>query len=210
MFKPIIMNLKIMLTLFCVIASVGFTSCSDDESGVEEQFSFEDETLSVKDANVYLTYKATIDDRLQTKYVITDGTFDADEGGFVNETYNIAIFLYTPEDDESYSPGEYRQLFQLSDAPASSNVSYMLATSESGDMDFRLETPENTEAEPIRVSGGFDDDETITFKYSGDLDSYSWNEDDVLVTERVSVSFTIKGKIQDITSSLVITRGRGE
>lgn len=200
------MKLTRLLTLFSVVVLAGFAACSDDEPGVKEQLSFEDEKISLKDANIYITYKSTYEDRLQTKYVITDGTFDTEESEFTGATYNIVVFLYTPEDADSYSGGEYRQMFDLGDAPATAKVSYMLATSETDDMDFRLETPQDQESEPIRVSGGFDDGETITFKFSGDLDSYYYNDNEELLSEPVSAAVEVRGKIKDIESLLVPAR----
>jgi hypothetical protein len=202
--KPI-MNYRRILSTILALGIVLLSACGDDETSFRERFSFEDQTLAVKDAKVYLTYEGTFDGRPERDYLITDGVYNSESGLYGDATYFIEVYLVEEEEEEEFRTGNYPAWDDWNDAASTSRISYIEAYAAMDDDNyFRLETLSDAEGEDnVKVSGGFDDGETITFKYSGDVNYYHLNDDDDWVNETVSGNFTVKGEIEDITSSPV-------
>lgn len=198
------MNIKRILSVIAVIGIMALAACGDDDKPLRERFSFDDKTLSVKDARVYLVYDGTFGDRMMRYYLATDGEYDTEEGEFMNATYFVEIDLLTAEDADDFTKGDYEAWDDWNDAAAATKIGYVDAYAAMDDDNyFNLYTADDAAGEDeIKVSGGFDDGETITFKYSGDLDHYYQNDNDEWVTETVSGNFTIKGEIEEISMPL--------
>jgi hypothetical protein len=199
------MNLKRILSSLLVLTAFLLGACGDDDKpSIKEQFSFEDESFTLKDANAFLTYDGTFDGRLEKDYLFTDGTYDLEDDEFTNATYFIEVYLTTTEEEDEFKKGKYPQWYFWEDAPATSRIGYVEAYSALDDLTyFSFETQEDEEdGDPVEISGGFDDGETITVKFSGDLEYYHYDAtEEEWIAETVSGKFTVKGEIEDISSS---------
>lgn len=180
-------------------------ACGDDNPSPKERFSFDGETIALKNANIYLTYIGTYEGRSSREYIITDGTFSG--GDFTGATYFAEAEFVTESEETEFTTGEYPQWYYWDDIPANSTGSYVEVYSESEEEAdyFYYWTPEEdgTDAhDPIVISGGIDDGETITFKFNGDLTyEYYDTEADDYIEENVSGKFYVKGEIEDISST---------
>jgi hypothetical protein len=196
-------NFKRILTSTLVIAVLAFTACSDDDSSPKKQFSFDGETVTLKGANLYLTYDGNAGNgtHLYRDYFISDGTYTNADGNdgwsmedYENATYFLAIELATPLEDE-IGPGEFPQWSNWTGVET--NISYIYYESGDGEDEVEYYTDSDTEDNsPVIVSGGVEDGDTMTLKFSGKLKYYFFDGTN-WVEETVSGKFYFKGEVKD-------------
>lgn len=200
------MNLKRILTGTLAVITLLLAACGDDDnSGPKEQFAFGDETITLKDANLYLVEEDTYSDtHIYRDYFITDGTYNGEGGwdleSFTGATYYIAVELAVP-DDEEVGPGEYPAFWTWSGATETSNISYVYMEMGEGEdyVEFDL-LPAADGDDNVEVSGGVDDGDTMTLKFNGTLSYYYFDGED-WVTDNESGKFYFKGEVDDVRSS---------
>ena len=197
------MKLKSTLTSFMVAAFlVLIHSCSSDDTAPKQQFVINGETITLKGANLYLTGGSNCcNDHDYRDYFITDGEFVSGSGwsksDYTNATYYLAVELAVPAAN-GFEPGEFPIYYSFSSAPAESNISYIWYENAANDETyFDCESPETSEHESVVVSGGFDDGETMTVKFTGKLrvyyyDGMNW------VDEELTGKVYFKGEVNDV------------
>lgn len=196
-------NIKRILTSTLVIAVLAFTACSDDDSSPKEQFSFDGETIALKDAKIYLTYEGEAGNgtHLYRDYFISDGTYTNADGNdgwsmedYDNATYFIAVELAVPFEEE-IGAGEFPQWSSWTGVET--NISYIYVESGDGADEVEYYTDnDNEDNSPVIVSGGMEDGDTMTLKFNGKLTYYFFNGTN-WVEETVSGKFNVKGKVND-------------
>lgn len=201
------MNIKKMLAAILALAVVLLSACGDDEKPAPKaKFDFNDNTVSLKDANLYLLYENQDGSgHIYRDYFISDGVYSEGNGWSLNSytgaTYLIAVELGVPTTEEVLTPGEYPLYYSFSTAPETSNVSWLMFDSE----DAYFETPDGIlDGDPIEISGAFDDGDMMTIKFNGTLAFYSDK-----LSDQVSGKFYFKGEVQDERSVLVRKAAKG-
>jgi hypothetical protein len=195
------MKMKKMLSAILALAIVLLSACGDDDkpAAPKAKFDFNDNTVSLTDANLYLMYENTDGSgHIFRDYFITDGVYDEGNGWSMNSytgaTYLIAVEVGVPVAEEVLTPGEYPLYYSFSTAPENSNIGWFMFDSEA----FYYETPnEILDGDPIEISGAFDDGDTMTIKFNGTLEFYPDGP-----SEEVSGKFYYKGEVQDVRSVL--------
>lgn len=198
------MNIKRILSGALAAAILVLGACSDDESAPKEHFSFGEEAIELKNAKLYLTVEGEAGNgtHLYRDYFITDGTYTNggnDEGWSINDytnaTYFLGVELAVPLGEEIGS-GEFPQHSNWSGV--TTNISYIyFETGHDEETYVEYYTDNDTEDHsPVSVTGGVDDGDTMTLKFSGKLTYYSfdginWSQ------ETVSGKFYFKGKVND-------------
>lgn len=188
------------------IAALLLTACGDDEkTALKEQFSFDGETVSLSNANLYLTYEDTYNDtHVYRGYFITDGTFVEGDGwglsDYAGATYYIGVELGTPVAGE-IGAGEFPLFESYNDTPANSNMGYVYMESGEDDAYFEYYVPDDqVNGNPVVVSGGVEDGENMTLKFSGTLTYYHFNGTN-WVDESATGKFYFKGEVEDVRSA---------
>jgi hypothetical protein len=189
------MNVKKMLAGVFAVAIVLLSACGDDEKpSPKNQFDFEGDAVLLKGANLYLMYEGEDGSgHIYRDYFITDGTYSEGSGwsigSYTNATYLIAVEVGVPADEE-LSPGSYPLYGSFSDAPETSNISWV---------SFENETEyyytDVTGGDPVVISGNFDDGDTMTISLKGSLE-YDNND------ESVEGRLYFKGEVQDLRAPL--------
>jgi hypothetical protein len=187
------MNIKRVLTSMLAIATLLLGACGDDEKPARKlQFAFGDETVSLKDASLFLDYEGFYNGHLYRDYYITDA-----EG-----TYYIEFEIAVPEEEEIVA-GEYPAYYNWSLPSATSNIGYLYA--EGGDeLEYvELDLLEDADGDDnIIVSGGVEDGETMTVKFKSTISYYHYDAStEDWITENVTGSLYFKGEIEDIRSA---------
>lgn len=200
------MNLKRTLTGMLAIATLLLSACGDDDNASpKEQFSFDGETVTLKDANLYLTYETEYNEtHMYRDYFITDGTYVDGDGwdldDYTDATYYIAVELGVPIEEE-FGAGEFPLFDSFSDTPPNSNMSYVYFESGEDEAFVEYFVPDDlVGGDPVVVSGGTDDGETMTLKFNGTLTYYYFNGTD-WVEDDVEGKFYFKGEVEDVRSS---------
>jgi hypothetical protein len=175
-------KLNLLLTLGLLSALLLFNSCSKDEDPAM-QFVVGDVKYSLKGNKLYLTregnYVGTTTFSYRD-YMITDGTLIDGENGwslsdYTNATYYIAIEISTPNTN-TLGPDEFPQHSSWSAVPATSNMSYVYLESGEGNDYVEIYTEDdNADLSPVKVTGGIDDGDMMTFQFNGKLAYYSYN-----------------------------------
>lgn len=193
-----------------LVTSLLLNACGDDpvkdNSETKLEFSFDDKPVGWKNANIYLMSENAFEDTYTyRKYLITDGAYE--DLDFTNATYFIEVLLAVPAAEEEFSVGEYSQWFWWADAPETENISYVHASSAVDNDDphyFSFETIDDDDSNhnPIAVTGGFDDGEAMTLAFNGTLNYYHFStEANDWAYEHVSGKLHFKGKVHDKTTS---------
>lgn len=169
------------------------TACSDDDKpAVKQQFSFAQETVSLKEANLYLVDELVgASGRVYQTYTITDGTYDVAEGllleNYIDATYLIQVILGATTSGEALTEGEYPVFASAADADATSWYSWLSFTSHT---EYYSPVSNAMGEEVIVASGGFDDGDELALKFVGSL-HYG---DPVQI---MTGTFYFKGTVQD-------------
>lgn len=201
------MNIKKMLAAILAVAVVLLSACGDDEKPAQKsKFDFNDNTVTLKDANLYLVYEGEDGSgHIFRDYFISDGVYTEGNGwsldDYTGATYLIAVEVGVPAAEETLSAGEYPLYYSFSTAPENSNIGWFMFDSE----DFYYETPnEILDGDPIEISGAFDDGDMMTIKFNGTLEFYS-----DAPSEQIAGKFYFKGEVQDVRSVLVRKGAKG-
>lgn len=200
------MNIK-TLTIFAAFILL-LPACSDDDSTPPtKEFSFGENTLALKEANLYLTYEDEYEEHTYLEYTITDGTYSDEEDDIIDYTYEIYVYLAVPVDND-FAAGEYPQWYPEDWAEASDdNVSYTDGwTILNNEVAWFWTDEEENEHAPVVVSGGFEEGETITLEFEGNLTYGYYDDNEDWIEETVSSSLYFKGDIVDIRETGAKTR----
>lgn len=186
-----------ILSLTLLAFALIFNSCGSDEKP-SMKFSFDGNSISLTGANIYLQYSNNCCNNYDYRqYYITDGTYTSGERyditSYTNATYLMTIELGIPG-GTTFAPGNYPQNSNWGDLDGTELVSFIYF--ESGEGNDYKELGTITDGSSIKVSGGFDDGEKMTLKFTGALyyeyfDGVNWVENEI------TSSFNFSGKVQD-------------
>jgi hypothetical protein len=190
-----------LFTLSIIAVTLLLNSCSKSDESPKLQFTFNGETITLKGANLYLENESTYLNRTYRDYFITDGVAVGDGGwslsSYTGATYYLAIELASPVDGELVK-GSFSQHYNWSNADGELPISYIYLER---DNDFYYQSPENnTDTSPVIVSGGLNDGEKMTLKFSGTLTYEHYNGEN-WVEESVSGKFYFSGVVKDVRSN---------
>lgn len=195
------MNLKKLLNTALAASMLLLAACGDDEKpNPKQEFTFGDQTVSLKGANIFIDYNGTYNGHIYRDYYITDGAANGD-----GATYYIEFELAVP-DGEEISAGKYPAFYDWSNASETSNIGYVYSEGGEDEQYFEVDLLEDADgSDEIIVSGGVNDGETMTVKFKGSVSYYHFDGTN-WVTETVNGKFYAKGEVQDVSS--VPTRKR--
>jgi len=137
--------------------------------------------------------------------MISDGTLELGASGwslddYTNATYFIAVELAVPG-DAGHGPGEFPQYYNWSDPDAAeTNMSYIYFETGEGNSYVECYSPDESDFvdhSPVIVTGGFDDGDTMTMKFSGGLVIYYYDGAN-WVYDEVETKLYFKGEVSDI------------
>jgi hypothetical protein len=171
-------------------------ACGDDDKpSPKEQLTFDGETLSLKDANVFLVDAGALGDAHNYHdYIITDGT-----SGGSGATFYIELTLAVP-DEEEVGTGTYPVFEDYSDASETSNIGDIYAESGEDDEFVELYIPDGADGDDdLVISGGVEDGDNMTVKFNGTLTYYHLVGED-WEDENITAKLYFKGKVEDISS----------
>ncbi|HET9055135.1 MAG TPA: hypothetical protein VFM90_13235, partial [Cyclobacteriaceae bacterium] len=189
------MNLRRTLTGLLVVGTLLLSACGDDEnSDPKKQFTFADEKISLKNANLYLVREDTYSDtHIYRDYFITDGEYNGEGGwyleSFTGATYYLAVELAVPNEEE-FGPGEYPLFGSWSNQEdENANIGYVYFEMGEDEEYVELDLLSDADGEEnVVVSGGVDDGDTMTLKFDGALTHYYFDGED-WVTDNESGKF---------------------
>jgi hypothetical protein len=179
-----------------------FTGCSDDEKP-KEQLKFEGVSLNLKNAKIYLASQSDYDGHLYRDYFITDGTYTNANGSdgwnyddYEGATYIIAVELGAPVGEE-LTPGDFKQFGWFGEATETETLGYLYYfPNVEGNTYVEIYSDSEIEMSPIKVTGGFDDGESMTIKHDGDLMYYYYNGTN-WVEEPAPAKLSVTAKVID-------------
>jgi hypothetical protein len=160
---------------------VVFNSCSDDDkkSSPTLFFKTDGETISFEGAKLYLVAEALIENKTIRQYTITNGIFDGDGWSLEDlrgATYTVSILL-APKPEEKFN-GDFNAVNNVTMANfPDDNVAYFTMHSYWGNKFVGYKTISTELGEIISVSGGFNEDDTMTIDFN-DLNIIMSHEDD--------------------------------
>lgn len=194
------MNLRRMLSGVLTLAVILFSACGDDDNASpKSQFKFEGEdAFTLKDANLYLVYEGEDGSgHIFRDYIVTDGDYVDGNGwsldDYTGATYLMAVELGVPVEEETLSDGKYPMYSSFSNAPETSNISWV--SFETSDVYYEIPNDAMGEEE-IEISGDYDDGDKMTIKFDGTLTNYT-PEDEVAAEGK----FYFKGEVEDVRLS---------
>jgi hypothetical protein len=176
-------------------------ACSEESSTRKSEFLLVDgSTIDLAEANLYLMRSESYENdqgAFKTRnYYLTDGTYVEGDplnfSSYTGITFFLEIDLNVP-DDEDFEPGNYPLRYDYSLTPADINFSYIYLQLENDDY---YESYDNEDATPIKVTGGFDDGETMQISYTGTLKFY-YNTGEGWVNETFDGEIFYKGVVSD-------------
>jgi hypothetical protein len=190
------MKSKKILFITLLGIALCFNSCKDDEKPAMK-FSFEDNSISLSGANIYLLYSNNCcNNHDYRQYFISDGTYTegyrGDVSSYTNGTYVIEIQLGVPG-GTSFTPGDYHQL-NWNDLGSDQLVSSIYL--QRGVENEYIEVYSTYDESPITVSGGFNDGQKMTLKFNGTLNYYYFNGTN-FVEDEVAGKLNFSGTVQD-------------
>jgi hypothetical protein len=201
------MRMKKILMYGLVLVAVLLSACSGDNEKPSLQFVFDGNKINLKGAKLYLTEQGNSGsgDHIYRRYAISDGEYT--NGGigkgwnldnYTGATFLLGIRLNVPN-GEQFAAAEFPLFVSSNLATENQNYGYVLFRSGEGDeLVEYYHKDENEDHSPVIVSGGFEDGEKMTLKFSGKLtfkhkdpNSANW------VEETVSGKFYFSGTVQD-------------
>lgn len=199
------MKVKSIFRSALALAFLILISCGDESSSPKRQFVINGQTVTLKGANIYLTGEYECCGGMEYReYFISDGEYTNGGGGngwsiedYTDATYLIAVQLAILSEDD-FEAGEFPLYNSFADALTDlSSASYVYFESAADDNTyFECDTPSGSDHEPVVVSGGMDDGDTMTLTFNGTLeieyyDGENWVEDEM--TGKIS----FKGEVDD-------------
>lgn len=192
------MNRSIIYIYSFILFATFTFSCGEDEKAIRSKpvFKLKDNTIlySLKQGKLLLLEEDVYEDFGYRNYVITDGEYIEGEDGdelndYTGATYLVFIQLATRHD---FTPTAYIQSTSWSSEPGDFySYLYMGSTEE-------LSLFTDADDSPIKISGGFDDGETMKLEFTGEL-NYSrldQSSGNVVNTDE-EVVFFFEGTIDD-------------
>jgi len=197
------MNVKRSLIGACTLLVLLLSACGDDDkSDPKKQFTFRNEKISLEDANLFLANNGTFgggEDGNYRRYIITDG--QANGSG---STFHVEVQLANKVED-AVDVGTFPAFWDWGLTPETSSFGYVYAEiGEEVDEEFvSLDLLEDADgSDKITVSGGLDDGDTMTIKFTGTMEYYHFDaETEEWVTEDITGNLYFKGEVEDISSS---------
>lgn len=180
----------------CLLVAV---ACGSDDEKPAYQFSTEDITLSLANANIY--YVDNIWDYVELDYrtyAITDGTYDGEgairyQNSFDNASYHILVYIGVPK-GSAYKAGKYPNIYDW--YTPSTPIAYIDGRME----DYEFETSNDSRDETdVVMKGGMDDGSIITISYKGTLQTYYYdNIKRGWFDKKAKASLLVKGKVKKV------------
>lgn len=196
--------MKIKNLLALVLLGFILNSCGSDDASPKEEFVSEVKTYDLKNANIYLTYSWNdFDNRESRDYFITDGVYTNGDGSngwslddYTNATFLIAVEVSSPVGG-SLMKGDYLLYNNWTNAADNESISYIYAESDPGDFFIIHDQGDNPDGQPIKISGGFDDGETIKMSFDGTL-RVNYRIEGSRFIQNKAANFYFSGKVQDV------------
>lgn len=184
----------LLITLFGLVLT--FNSCKDDEKPAMK-FSFDGNSISLSGANLYLQYSNNAyNNHDYRQYYITDGTYNGGARYLVSSydgaTYLMEIDLAVPG-GTSFTTGDYPQA-NWNALELNQLASYIYL--ESGVENEYISLESIADDAPVKVSGGFEDGEKMTLKFTGTL-YYEYYNGTNWVVDEITGNFNFTGTVQD-------------
>lgn len=190
------MKMKSVFVGMLAFAVVLLSACGDDDSGPRSQFKFDGEsTVSLSDGNLYLVESGNFGTGHDYRnYFITDGTYESGDGWSLNDysdaTYVLAVQLAIPEEEE-FTEGDYPLYDDIDDLPLSGSLAWLSLETED---DVYFQTPDGTiDGDEVSISGGFDDGDRMTIRFSGTL-----NNSTGMTDEDAEGKIYFRGEVEDV------------
>lgn len=174
-------------------------SCSKDDEGPAAKLTVGEEVFSLKGSKVYLAASGPwYENHKRRTYCITDGEIMVGQDGYdltdyTDATYFVVVDLAIPNDEE-FAPGDFPQDYYW-EINADAKAGYIEMETENED--YIVTPSSNTEHSPIKIKGGFDDGETITFSFEGKLEYSRPDGTDEGLTTVEDSKLSFQGKIID-------------
>ena len=190
---------NLTIFFFLLVTTIFIGACSSDSEKPEEKFKADNESFSLKNAKLYLTYSGNYSnsngDFVRRDYTISDGTFVAGNGWdlahYTDATYLFAFELFTPSDTD-FLQGNYLSLYSLNTMTDNSVYFYGESTSENEYYESTGETSDN-----FNIGGGMEPGETMTIKFNGGLSHWQLIENSWLETPFTGSIF-VTAKVEDV------------
>lgn len=193
------MNLKKILIIILACTIVLLNSCNSDESSAaKNHFTFDEETISLDGANLFLVNQNSwmMETHEYREYIITDGTLDNYPevewtfSDLEDATYFIVVQLADPEVVE---PAEFPMDYNFFDVGEGLRVSYVYAAAGNSDSYVGYNTrSDDDDHNPVIITGGTDSEEEMTFRYSGSL-TFRYLNGEVWMYQTITGKFNFTG-----------------
>jgi hypothetical protein len=190
------MKMKSVFAGVLAVAMVALSACGDDDTSPRSQFKFDGEsTVSLSDGNLYLVESGSFGTGHEYRnYFISDGTYEGGDGSDLTDyndaTYVLAVRLAVPE-GEDVTTGDYPLYDNIEDLPLSGSLAWLSLETED---DVEFQTPNGTiDGDEVSISGGVDDGDRMTIRFSGTLTNSTGIED-----EDSEGKIYFKGEVQDV------------
>jgi len=166
--------------LFGSVACIGLlTSCGDDSEGRTLEIVFDGESLSLSNADLYMTGSSEGSTHKSFVYRISDGEWNGQD--FTDESFFLMVEVAVPSSEE-FEPGIFPTDYGWSGFTGS-NISWISFENS----DFAFVPLDDSVEDILTVSGGFNDGETMTLSFDGPVDGN---------VEEVQLYF--KGEVSDV------------
>jgi hypothetical protein len=165
-----------ILVGFVVLSFALVMGCSDDETALKKEISIKGDFLkdykkSLRSANLYLLEELVYEDHLLRTYALSDGTHvggtEWDLENYQNATYVLGIQLGIPA-GESWTAGNYPLVEVYETAEVDQNIAFIYYQARP-DEQTSIDVNVTEDGSPVVVSGGLEDGEAMTVKFTGPL-----------------------------------------
>jgi hypothetical protein len=178
-------KLNLLLSLLIITLLIG--GCSSDSEAPKEQFKGDGETISLKNAKLYLVdqsnYSNAHGDFIYRDYFLTDGTYVSGSGwslsDYTNATYLVSIEPIVLDTDD-FAVGSYPSVYSFSTVTDNGVYFYMETAA---DESLYYESTSGESIGTVSISGSLDDGGTATIKLSGKVSKWvydvNWTETEI-------------------------------
>lgn len=172
-----------LFTLILISGLTVFISCGkDDDPDNPNQIVIDGEAYSLEGLEIYLIAESSgyygpsgvrengqTDSHTYRDYYISDGTWSG--SGFQGSTFIMLVEIAVPV-NSSFTTGNYPNHYFWSNIDLSSNISYFYFD---GANDVYVESPQQGDHEPLKLSGGFNDGQNFKVSFEGAVDGSESN-----------------------------------